>query len=132
MNDEPKEVPSDASQLKGKTGLMRLRNAALYSVSGLRAAYANEAAFRQEVWVAAVLIPLACFMPASGAGKALMIGSVLLVLVVEILNTAVEALADRISNEIHVLIKNAKDFGSAAVMLALINVVLVWLFVLFG
>lgn len=132
MNDEPKEAPPDASQLKGKTGLMRLRNAALYSASGLRVAYANEEAFRQEVWAAAVLIPLACFMPASGTGKALMIGSVLLVLVVEILNTAVEALADRISNEIHVLIRNAKDFGSAAVMIALINVVLVWLFVLFG
>ena len=118
--------------MKGKTGLTRLRKAVLYSLSGLRTAYAGEAAFRQEVWAAAVLIPLAFFMPASGAGKALMIGSVLLVLVVELLNTAVEALADRVSQEKHILIKNAKDIGSAAVMLALLNVVVVWLLVLFG
>jgi len=128
MNDSPQ----DASALKGKTGLTRLRNAAFYSLSGLRTAYKNEAAFRQEVWAAAVLIPLAFFMPASGAGKALMIASVLLVLMVELLNTAVEALADRVSQEIHILIKNAKDIGSAAVMLALIDVVVVWLLVLFG
>jgi diacylglycerol kinase (ATP) len=124
--------PQDASAFKGKTGLTRLRNAALYSLSGLRAAYTGEEAFRQEVWAALVLIPLALFMPASNLGKALMIASVLLVLVVELLNSAVEALADRISQENHILIKKAKDVGSAAVMLALINVVAVWLLVLFG
>ena len=124
------DPPRDASELKGKTGLTRLRNAALYSIAGLRAAYAGEAAFRQEVWAALVLIPLALFMPASNLGKALMVASVLLVLVVELLNSAIEALADRISQENHILIKKAKDVGSAAVMLALINVVVVWLLVL--
>ena len=129
----PRQDPAqDASALKGKTGLARLRNAALYSMEGLRAAYAGEQAFRQEVWAAVILIPLALFLPASGVGKALMIGSVLLVLIVELLNSAVEALADRISQEKHILIKKAKDVGSAAVMLALINVVAIWLLVLLG
>lgn len=126
------DPPRDAGELKGKTGLTRLRNAALYSIDGLRAAYADEAAFRQEVWAALALIPIALFMPASNLGKALMIASVLLVLVVELLNSAIEALADRISQENHILIKKAKDVGSAAVMLALINVVVVWLLVLFA
>ncbi len=126
------DQPEDASSLKGKTGLTRLRNAALYSAAGLRAAYADEAAFRQEVWAALVLIPLVFFLPASGIGKALMIGSVLLVLMVELINSGIEALADRISQEKHILIKKAKDVGSAAVMLALINVVAVWALVLFG
>ena len=132
MTDSPQDAPRDASELKGKTGLTRLRNAALYSLSGLRTAYQSEAAFRQETWGAAVLIPLAFFMPASGMGRALMIASVLLVLVVELLNSGIEALADRVSQENHILIKKAKDVGSAAVMLALINVVVVWVSVLFG
>jgi len=132
MNDRPQDAPRDASALKGKTGLTRLRNAALYSLSGLRTAYQSEAAFRQEIWAAVVLIPLAFFMSASGMGRALMIGSVLLVLVVELLNSGVEALADRVSQENHILIKKAKDVGSAAVMLALINVVVVWVLVLLG
>lgn len=130
MSDESNTT--DAGALKGKTGLTRLRNAALYSMHGLRAAYAGEAAFRQEVWAAVALIPLALILPASGVGKALMIGAVLLVLVVELINSGIEALADRISAEKHTLIKKAKDVGSAAVMLALINVVAVWALVLFG
>lgn len=107
-------------------------NALFYSLAGLRAAFRDEAAFRQETALAVLLIPLACFMPASGIGKALMIASVLLVLIVELLNSAVEALADRISSEKHALIKKAKDIGSAAVLVALINVPAVWLLVLFG
>ncbi len=122
----------DASALKGKTGLTRVINALFYSVAGLRAAFRDEAAFRQEVVLAALLIPLACFMPASGIGKALMIAAVLLVLIVELMNSAVEALADRISTERHDLIKKAKDIGSAAVLIALINVPVVWLLILFG
>jgi diacylglycerol kinase (ATP) len=117
---------------KGKTGLRRIWNALFYSFDGLKAAYRHEDAFRQEVWLAAVLIPLALFLPASGTGKALMIASVLVVLIVELLNSAVEATLDRVSLEHHRLAKRAKDIGSAAVLFSLINVVVVWLLVLFG
>lgn len=117
---------------KGKTGLRRVWNALFYSFDGLKAAYQHEDAFRQEILLAAVLIPTACFLPASGAGKALMIASVLLVLIVELLNSAVEATVDRVSLEHHRLAKRAKDIGSAAVLLSLLNVIMVWLLVLFG
>ena len=120
------------SQHKGATGLRRIRNALRYSIDGVRAAYQHEAAFRQEVWLAAALIPLALWLPASGVGKALMIASVLLVLVVELLNSAVEAVVDRVSLEKHELAKRAKDVGSAAVLVALVNVVLIWALVLLG
>ena len=117
---------------KGKTGLRRVWNAMFYSLEGLKAAYRHEDAFRQEFWLAVVLIPLALFLPASGLGKALMIASVLLVLIVELLNSAIEATVDRVSLEHHRLAKRAKDIGSAAVMISLLNVVTVWLLVLFG
>jgi len=117
---------------KGKTGLKRVWNALLYSFDGLTAAFRHEDAFRQEVFLAAIMIPAVFFLPASGAGKALMIGAVLLVLIVELLNSAVEAAVDRISLENHQLAKRAKDIGSAAVFIALINVPVVWLLVLLG
>jgi diacylglycerol kinase (ATP) len=117
---------------KGKTGLRRIWNALFYSFDGLKAAYRHEDAFRQEVWLALVLIPLALLLPASGPGKALMIASVLVVLIVELLNSAVEATVDRVSLEHHRLAKRAKDIGSAAVLFSLINVAVVWLLVLFG
>jgi diacylglycerol kinase (ATP) len=117
---------------KGKTGLRRILNALFYSVDGFRAAYRHEDAFRQECMLAAVLVPLALFLPASGVGKALMIASVLLVLLVELLNSAVEATVDRISLENHQLAKRAKDIGSAAVFVSLVNVLAVWGLVLFG
>ena len=120
------------SPYKGKTGLRRIWNAALYSVAGLKAAFRHEDAFRQEVLLAAFLIPAGLLLPASGTGKALMVVSVVLVLIVELLNSAVEAAVDRTSLEDHDLAKRAKDIGSAAVMLALINVPVVWLLVLFG
>ena len=120
------------SPYKGKTGLRRLWNAFHYSLAGLKAAYRNEDAFRKEILLAAALIPLALFLPAGAAGKALMIASVLLVLVVELLNSAVEATIDRISLEDHPLAKRAKDIGSAAVLMSLINLVAVWALVLFG
>ena len=120
------------SPFKGKTGLRRVWNAFHYSLAGLRAAYRHEDAFRQEVWLALVLIPAACFVPVSGIGRALMIFSVLLVIVVELLNSAVEAAVDRISLENHHLAKRAKDIGSAAVLVALINVLVVWALVLLG
>jgi diacylglycerol kinase (ATP) len=126
----------DSSQIesphKGKTGLRRVWNAMFYSIEGLRAAYRHEDAFRQEVLLAALLIPLALFLPVSGLGKALMIASVLLVLMVELLNSAVEATVDRVSLEHHRLAKRAKDIGSAAVMISLVNVVVIWLLVIFG
>lgn len=120
------------SPYKGRTGLARIWNALLYSLDGLSAAFKHEDAFRQEVLLALVLIPLASYMPVAGSGKALMVASVLLVLIVELLNTGIESVTDRISLEDHVLAKRAKDMGSAAVMLSLINVPVVWLLVLFG
>jgi diacylglycerol kinase (ATP) len=120
--------PGDAldSPHKGKTGLTRLKNALGYSLAGFRAAYKHEDAFRQEVLLAAILIPLAFWLPAGNLGKALMVGSVLLVLMVELLNSAIEATVDRISLDNHDLAKRAKDIGSAAVLVSLINVVVVW------
>lgn len=117
---------------KGKTGLRRIWNALFYSLAGLKAAYRHEDAFRQEVWLALVLIPLAFFLRVPGTSKALMIASVLLVLIVELLNSAVEATVDRVSLDHHRLAKRAKDIGSAAVLFSLINVVVVWLLVLLG
>ena len=114
------------SPFKGKTGLTRLRNAFFYSMAGLAAAYRNEDAFRQELRLAALLIPLALWLPASGTGKALMIASVLLVIIVELLNSGLEATVDRISLDQHHLAKRAKDIGSAAVFVALVNAVAVW------
>jgi len=126
------DAPSGESPHKGKTGLKRVWNALFYSIDGMRAAFRHEDAFRQEVFLAALLIPAALFTPAGGLGKALMIAAVLLVLIVELLNSAVEAAVDRISLENHALAKRAKDIGSAAVLLALINVPVVWGLVLFG
>jgi diacylglycerol kinase (ATP) len=120
------------SRHKGKRGLRRIWNALFYSADGLRAALRHEDAFRQEALLAAVLIPAAFFTPASGPGKALMIGAVVLVLIVELLNSAIEATVDRISLDDHALAKRAKDIGSAAVLLTLINVPVVWLLVLWG
>lgn len=117
---------------KGKTGLKRIWNACHYSLAGLAAAWRHEDAFRQELILALVMVPLALVFGGSGVGKALMIASVMAVLVVELVNSALEATVDRISLENHPLAKRAKDIGSAAVMLALINVAAVWGLVLFG
>jgi diacylglycerol kinase (ATP) len=120
------------SPFKGKTGLRRLWNALGYSLQGMGSAFRHEDAFRQECLLAAVLVPAAFFVHVSGMEKAMMIASVLLVLIVELLNSAVEAAVDRISLENHLLAKRAKDIGSAAVFLSLINVGLVWVLILFG
>jgi diacylglycerol kinase (ATP) len=101
-------------------------NAFGYSLDGFRAAYRHEDAFRQETLLAALLIPLALWLPVAALGKALMIASVLLVLVVELLNSAIEATVDRISLENHDLAKRAKDIGSSAVLVSLVNVLVVW------
>lgn len=104
---------------KGRTGLDRIRHAAGYSLDGLVSAYRGESAFRQETWLAVVLVPLAFWVGQTWVETALLAGSVVLVMVVELLNSAVEATVDRISFELHELAKRAKDFGSAAVFLSL-------------
>ena len=127
-----RDPPPATNPHKSKTGLRRIWNALFYSVDGLTSAFKHERAFRQEVMLAAVLIPVALWLPVGGMGKALMIASVMLALIVELLNSAVEAAVDRISLEKHELARRAKDFGSAAVLLALINVSVVWALVLLG
>lgn len=118
--------PANESPFKGKTGLPRIWNAMGYSVDGLQAAYACEDAFRQEVFLTLILLPVALLLPVGGLGKALMLGSLLLVLIVELLNSAIEAVVDRVSLENHRLAKRAKDIGSAAVLIALLNVLVIW------
>lgn len=118
--------PAGESPFKGKTGLRRVWNAFNYSIAGLKAAYLCEDAFRQEVWLAALLIPLALWLPVPWLGRGLMIGSVLFVLVVELLNSAIEAVVDRVGLESHRLAKRAKDIGSAAVLVSLLTVAVVW------
>lgn len=120
------------SPYKGKTGFKRLLNAFNYSCAGIREAYRNEDAFRQEVLLAFVLLPLAFWLDADAIGRALMVGSVLLLLIVELLNSAIEATVDRISLDDHRLAKRAKDIGSAAVLITIVNLALVWLLVLLG
>ena len=115
---------------KARSPFTRLWNALFHSLDGISAALRHEDAFRLEVLLALVLVPIALHAPASGVGKAVMVASILLVLIVELLNSAIEAVTDRVSLEDHVLAKRAKDMGSAAVMIALINVPVVWLLVL--
>lgn len=118
------------SPFKGKTGVQRLINAARFSLEGLAAAARHENAFRQELLLAAVLVPLGLWLGHDGVERALLVGSMLMVLVVELLNSAVEATVDRVSLEDHRLAKRAKDLGSAAVMMSLVTVGAVWLLVL--
>jgi diacylglycerol kinase (ATP) len=118
------------SPFKGKTGLQRVLNATRYSLEGLAAAARHEDAFRQELFLAAVLVPLGLWLGNDGVERALLAGSVLIVLVVELLNSAIEATVDRVSLEDHQLAKRAKDLGSAAVMMSLAAVAVVWLLVL--
>ena len=119
-----------ARPAKARSPFARLWNALFYSLNGISAALRHEDAFRLEIILALVLVPIALQTPASGLGKAVMIASVLLVLIVELVNSAIEAVVDRISLEDHVLAKRAKDMGSAAVMIALLNVPVVWLLIL--
>ena len=115
----------------GNTGLKRLIKAGQFSWQGFRDAYRLEEAFRQEVWTLLLAVPLALWLGEGGVEKALLIGSVLLLLIVELLNSAVEAVVDRTGLERHELSGRAKDMGSAAVTLAIINVLTVWILVLF-
>jgi diacylglycerol kinase (ATP) len=122
----------DSRALKGKRGLSRIVNAFRYSADGLRAAWQHEDAFRQEMILAAVMLPTALILPVTLVERLLLIGVVMLVLIVEILNTAVEAAIDRQSFEINPLAKRAKDLGSAAVMLALVLAGGVWISILWA
>lgn len=110
----------------GATGWTRLINATGYSMAGFQAAWKNEAAFRQELTLAVILAPLGFWLGEDAVERSLLVGALLLVLVVEVLNSAVEAVVDRIGPEHHPLAGRAKDLGSAAVLLALLNVVLIW------
>jgi diacylglycerol kinase (ATP) len=115
---------------KGQRGLRRLISATRNSVDGLAAAVRHEDAFRQELLLAAVLVPLALWIGDTGLERALLVGTVLFVLIVELLNSAIEATVDRISFENHRLAKRAKDIGSAAVMLSLAATALIWVLVI--
>ena len=112
-------------------GLKRLWLATGHSLRGLRLSYSSEAAFRQEAWLAVVLLPLAFFLGESAVERAMLAGSVLVLLIVELLNTAIEVVVDRIGLERHALSGFAKDAGSAAVMLTLALVALTWGLILF-
>ena len=114
------------SPFKGQTGLKRVFNAAGYSLAGLRAAFTGEAAFRQLVLLNVVLVPATFFLHVSRVERAVLIAVCLLALIVELINSAIEAAIDRISLERHPLSKNAKDMGSAAQFVALAIILLVW------
>ncbi|KXS31793.1 MAG: Diacylglycerol kinase [Candidatus Gallionella acididurans] len=111
---------------KHPRGLLHAWRATGIALQGLRAAWRHEDAFRQEVLIAAVAIPVALWLPASPPGKALMISSILLVLIVELLNSALESAVDHTSLEQHPLAKRAKDIASAAVLLSIVNALAVW------
>ena len=111
---------------KGRTGIDRVMHAAGYSIDGLRSAYRGESAFRQESWIAVGLVPLAFWLGRGWVEVALLAGSVVLVLIVELLNSAIESAIDRISFEMHDLSKRAKDIGSAAVFLSLLQCAGIW------
>lgn len=121
---------STDSPFKSRGGLRRLVGAVRYSVSGLREAWRNEAAFRQEAAACAVLVPLAIWLPVTPLERLLLIGSLGLVLLVELLNSAIEAAVDRVGVERHALSGRAKDLGSAAVMLSLLLAAGTWATVL--
>lgn len=121
---------SSAQEFKGKKGLTRLWNALGYSRDGIAAAWHHEAAFREEILLATIAIPLAFYLGKTGVERALLVGSVILILIVEILNSAVEAVVDKASPEMHDLAKRAKDMGSAAVLFSLINAATIWACVL--
>ncbi len=113
-----------------RTGLSRIINAFGFSMKGLKFCYQSEVAFKQELWLSVVLIPLAFLLGESSVDKALLIMPIFLVLIVEVLNSAIESVIDRIGDEYHVLSGAAKDMGSAAVWLSLMLLVILWLIIL--
>ena len=115
------------NQYKGRTGLDRVIKATGYSMAGLRMAYRGESAFRQEVWLAVVMIPAAFWVGTTWIEVALLVGTVMLVMIVELLNSGIEAAIDRVSFEVHDLSKRAKDLASAAVFMSLLLCTGVWI-----
>lgn len=130
MSAGKQSQPLTAEVFKARTGLSRILAATGYSLDGLVAAYRGEAAFRQIVWLNLLLIPLALWITPDRIERTLLIGVVFLGLIIELLNSAIEAAVDRISMDIHPLSKRAKDMGSAAQLLGLTLVVIVWSLVL--
>ncbi|MCU4526267.1 diacylglycerol kinase [Acinetobacter pittii] len=120
------------SPYKGKSGLKRILNAMGYSISGFKAAYKNEAAFRQIVLINIILIPVSFFLDVSRSEHVLLIIVCLFAMIVELFNSAIEAVVDRVSLEKHQLSKNAKDMGSAAQFVALSIIAITWLIILLG
>ena len=116
-----------SNEFKGRTGVDRIVRAAGYSWSGLVTAYRSESAFRQEAWMAVVMLPVAFWLGRDATQVALLAGTVVLVLIVELLNSGIEAVVDRVSFDLHDLSKRAKDYGSAAVLLTLLLAGGVWL-----
>lgn len=116
---------------QGTKGLERLFKAFAFSMQGLSSAFKNEAAFRQEIYLSIILIPLGVYLGESGSERALLVGVILLVLITELINSGMEAVVDRFGGEQHELSGRAKDVGSAAVLVALFNVLFVWGCVLF-
>ena len=114
----------------GKTGFSRLFDAFGYSWLGYKAGYKNEAAFREELFLGAILVPVAIYFSETSIELALLIGSLFIVLITELLNSGIEAVVDRISDEHHKLSGRAKDLGAAAVMTSLINVIVIWAIIL--
>ncbi|KAF0857181.1 diacylglycerol kinase [Pantoea dispersa] len=114
------------------TGFLRIIKAAGYSWQGLRAAWQHEAAFRQEAIAALVAVAIACWLDVDAITRVLLIGSVVLIVIVEILNSAIEAVVDRIGQERHPLAGRAKDMGSAAVLLAILLALFVWIALLWS
>ena len=112
---------------KGRTGLDRVIRATGYSLDGLRAAYTGESAFRQEFWAAVVLSPTAWWVGRTWVEVALLVGSVVLMLIVELLNSGIEAAVDRVSFEMHPYAKRAKDIASAAVFLSVMGCGALWI-----
>ena len=119
------------SPFTGKTGIKRLINAFGYSLSGFKVAFAKEDAFRQEVFLSIILVTVAVYISNSSIELVLLIGSTLLVPIIELLNSAIEATVDRVSLDKHPLAKRAKDIGSASVFLSLVNLAATWLIIIF-
>jgi diacylglycerol kinase (ATP) len=120
------KIAAMSNQFKGRTGINRIVHAARNSINGLHAAYTGESAFRQETWLAVVLLPAAFWLGRTAIEVALLAGTVVLVLIVELLNSAIEAVVDRVSFDWHDLSKRAKDIASAAVLLALLLCAGIW------
>ncbi|MBY7666822.1 diacylglycerol kinase [Vibrio anguillarum] len=114
----------------GRTGMSRLFYATGYSMKGLQAAWKNEAAFRQEIVASIILIAITFFLPVNELEQLMMIGSLVLIVIVELMNSAVEAVVDRVGSEWHELSGRAKDIGSAAVLIALLFAAFTWIFIL--